>query len=105
MNQGDGPMPAASGALHLSVDNSITLLGPDITEDPKLASFSVPALAPGQVATVTVPFTASKPPGKYFVGVALYSDAAEYSKTNNVNPFQAGNHGNAPMIIQGASPT
>jgi len=105
MNQGDGPMPAASGALHLSVDNSIDLLGPDITEDPKLASFSVPALAPGQVATVTVPFTASKPPGKYFVGVALYSDAAEYSKTNNVNPFQAGNHGNAPMIIQGASPT
>ena len=101
MNQGDGPMPASTGKLYLSTDKSIHLLGPDIKEDPVLATFSVPDLAPGQVATKAVPFTvaATQVPGDYFVGAAIYSGSSEYSKTNNVNPFQAGNHGNAPMTI------
>ena len=101
MNQGDGPMPASTGKLYLSTDKSIHLLGPDIKEDPVLATFSVPDLAPGQVATKAVPFTvaATQVPGDYFVGAAIYGGSSEYSKTNNVNPFQAGNHGNAPIAI------
>ncbi|MCI0350917.1 MAG: hypothetical protein L0Z53_15940 [Acidobacteriales bacterium] len=102
MNQGDGPMPASTGKLYLSTDNVIDLLGPDIKEDPLLATFSVPALAPNQVATLVAPFTISttQAPSKYFVGVAVYNGASEYNKTNNVNPFQAGNHGNAPIIVK-----
>jgi hypothetical protein len=94
-------MPASTGKLYLSTDKSIHLLGPDIKEDPVLATFSVPDLAPGQVATKAVPFTvaATQVPGDYFVGAAIYSGSSEYSKTNNVNPFQAGNHGNAPITI------
>jgi len=50
----------------------------------------VPALAPNQVKDLNVPFTipTTQTPAKYFVGMALYSDATEYSKVNNVNPFQ-----------------
>ncbi len=102
MNQGDGPSPASTGRLYLSTDNAIDLLGPDIKEDPSLTTFSVPALAPNQVATLTVPFTIGRaqPGGAYFVGVALSNDASEYSKTNNVNPFLGGNHGNAPITVK-----
>ena len=103
VNQGDGPMPASTGGLHLSTDNVIDLLGPDIKEDPLLATFSVPALAPNQVATLVVPFTitATQAPGNYYVGVALYSGTSEYSKTNNVNPFPFhGNRGNAPITVK-----
>ena len=50
-----------------------------------------------------MPFTiaARQPAGNYFVGVALNpgNSIAEYSFTNNVNPFQAGNHGNAPITV------
>jgi hypothetical protein len=101
MNQGDGPMPASTGKLYLSTDKSIHLLGPDIKEDPVVATFTVEALAPGQVATKAVPFTvaATQVPGDYFVGAAIYSGSSEYSKTNNVNPFLTGDHGNAPITV------
>jgi hypothetical protein len=105
MNQGDGPIPASTGTLYLSIDQTIDLQGPDIVEDPSLGTFQVPALAPSQVANVVVPFTAPQTPGKYFVGVALYSAASEYSKFNNVNPFLSGNHGNAPITVTGFGPT
>jgi len=102
MNQGDGPILASTGGLYLSTDNSISLLGPDIQEDPLLASFAVPSLVPSQVVTLDVPFTiaATQAPGDYFVGVALYNSANEYSETNNVNPFLVGNHGNAPITVK-----
>jgi hypothetical protein len=103
MNQGDGPTPSSFGTLYLSTDDKITLGGPDITEDPSLATFPVPALAPNEVKEITVPFTiaARQPAGNYFVGVALNpgNSIAEYSFTNNVNPFQTGNHGNAPITV------
>jgi CARDB len=103
MNQGDGPTPSSFGTLYLSTDNKISLGGPDITEDPSLATFPVPALAPNEVKEVTVPFTiaARQPAGKYFVGVALNpgNSIAEYSFTNNVNPFLTGDHGNAPITV------
>ena len=94
-------MAAATGRLYLSINKVIHLLGPDIPEDPELAVFQVPALAPNQVKNLDVPFTVTttQAPGNYFVGVALYSGATEYSKFNNVNPFQFGNLGNAPMTV------
>jgi len=105
VNQGDGPMPESSGKLHLSTDNVINLLAPDAPpEDPTIATFSVPALAPNQTATLSVPIAigpgGTQPPGNYYVGVELYSDATEYSKANNINPFLFGNHGNAPITIK-----
>jgi len=102
VNQGDGPMSASTGGLYLSTDNVINLLAPDSPpEDPTLAIFSVPALAPNQVASLVVPFTISarQAPGSYFVGAALYNSTNEYSETNNVNPFLVGNHGNAPITV------
>jgi hypothetical protein len=101
MNQGDAPMPAAEGGLYLSFSNVIQLLQPDIPEDPKLATFQVPALKPNQATDLEVPFTVptAQKAGNYFVGAALYSDATEYSKFNNANPFLFGNHGNAAMVV------
>ncbi len=108
MNQGDGPMPASQAKLYLSTDSVIDLLGPDIPEDPVLASFAVPALTPGQVANVAVPFTIplGTAVGNYFVGVVLDTTqvASEYSEFNNLNPFEGGSHGNAPMLIKSAFP-
>ena len=103
VNQGDGPMSSSAGTLYLSTDSKISVGGPDLPEDPTLASFSVPALAPNEIKDIPVPFTISprQPAGKYFVGVALNPGnwIAEYSFTNNVNPFLTGDHGNAPITV------
>lgn len=102
MNQGDGSIPKSTGGLYLSTYNSINLPGPDIEESLLLASFSVPNLAANGVVNRDVPFTiaATQAPGNYFVGVALYNSASEYSETNNVNPFLVGNHGNEPITVK-----
>jgi hypothetical protein len=103
MNQGDGQMSASLGELYLSTNNTIEVPGPDVDSDTLLTSFSVPVLAPNQVATLVVPFTVAptQPLGNYFVGVALDRTKAvsEHSETNNQNPFKYGNRGNAPMTV------
>ncbi|MCI0387310.1 MAG: hypothetical protein MOB07_00855 [Acidobacteria bacterium] len=107
VNQGDGPMPASWGELRLSTNNFIS------PSDTLLRTFSVPALAPNQVATLVVPFTipSTQAAGNYYVGVMLDTEnmrdpdcafscqTKEYSEANNSNPFQAGNRGNAPISV------
>jgi hypothetical protein len=98
LNQGDKTMPASQATLRLSTDNVVS------TADTLLQTFSVPSLAPNQTASVAVSFKvpAAQPDGSYFLGAMLDSTtvATEYSKTNNENPFLAGNHGNAPVTVQ-----
>ena len=68
MNRGMVPRPHRFVICTLSTDDKITLGGPDITEDPSLTTFPVPALAPNEVKEITVPFTiaARQPAGKLF---------------------------------------
>jgi hypothetical protein len=98
LNQGDKTMPISQGTLRLSTNNIIS------TGDLLLKTFSVPALAPNQTASVAVSFkiAGTQPTGNYFVGAMLDSTAVatEYSETNNQNPFLAGNHGNVPVAVQ-----
>jgi subtilase family serine protease len=106
MNQGDGTMPASQGDLYLSPDNVInpTIPAKNIKGDPLYATFSVPALKPNQLidinAVIIIP--AVQKPGQYYLGVALDTTnvAAESSEVNNLNPFLAGDHGNAPLTIE-----
>ena len=107
VNQGDGAMPASWGQLRLSTNNFIS------SSDTLLRSFSVPALAPNQVATLVVPFTipSAQAAGSYYVGVVLDTEnlrdpdcpfsclTQEHSEANNSNPFLAGNRGNAPISV------
>ncbi len=107
VNQGDGPMPASWAELRLSANNFIS------TSDTLLRYFSVPALAPNQVATLVVPFTipSAQAAGSYYVGVILDTEnmrdpscasscvTKEHSEANNSNPFLAGNRGNAPIGV------
>ncbi len=105
-NQGDKPMPASKGDLYLSPDNVInpTIPEKNIKGDPLYASFSVPALAPNQVVTikVTIIILNVQKLGQFYVGVVLDTTnvAAESSESNNLNPFLAGDHGNAPITIE-----
>jgi subtilase family serine protease len=100
MNQGDGPMPDSKGWLCISNSNVIHLPG----AEPVYGTFSVPALAPNQTTSIKVPFTipAGHATGQFFLGVALDAgkSAAESSEVNNLNPFLAGDHGNAPITIK-----
>jgi hypothetical protein len=98
LNQGDKTMPASQATLRLSTDSTIS------TADNVLATFSVPALAPNQTSAVAVKFkvAGNQPGGSYRIGAMLDSGVgtAEYSETNNQNPFLAGNHGNAAVTVQ-----
>jgi subtilase family serine protease len=106
MNQGDGPMPTSQGGVYLSPDNVINPPIPvkNIPGDPLLATFSVPALMPNQVVTIDVAINipSVQKSGKCYLGVALDSTnvAPESSEVNNLNPFLASDHGNAPLTIE-----
>jgi hypothetical protein len=98
MNQGDQTMPASQGELYLSTNKTIN------PTDLSLGAFTVPALAPNQVATVNVLFKIPRHQlkGRYFVGVILdrTSSAIEFSEANNKNPFKAGSRGNSVLNVK-----
>ena len=100
MNQGDATMPASTGKMHISLFDRINP-GSDVV----IGTFAVPALGVGGVTTIVVPCLVSSRlgnlSGTWTIGPALDRTfvALEHSETNNVNPFDAGFHGNARVTF------
>ena len=98
MNQGDAAMPAFKAKLHLSTDDTITVL------DLGLDSFWIRGLARGETAVVpvsiAVPMTSVA--GRYYIGarVDIENNALEHSEQNNANPFLRAGRGNTAVTVQ-----
>ena len=98
MNQGDAAMPAFKAKLHLSTDDTVTVL------DFGLDSFWIRGLGRGETADVpiTIAIPASSAAGRYYIGarVDIENNAVEHSEQNNANPFLGPGRGNAAVTVQ-----
>ena len=96
LNQGDGTAPTTTGLLYIS-SNGSGLINPGTDYEP--ASFSIPALSPGQSATIPVSFVTPNESCQCVVGADIVPVSSENSTANNLNPYLDGLHGNIPLTL------